>query len=840
MVSPRPLPPTTLTRPRALRPALLAAFVVALGISTVGVLDAVAFIGRPFPRFGYTETLFVNPVLFAPEESRTPQVALWDRITAVDGLPVRDAQTLTAILNATPPPGRVMLSMVDPEGKTKDVAVTLERFSVTDFFRWHTNQTILAVVILLIGMGVLLLRFNSRAVTFSLCCMANGLMMAGGVDGTFFRRFPNLFHLSAPFVPAAAMAFAVTLSPRLARRKRRFLVWGIPLLMGVVLSASLITFQGGPVQLYAALGVGSYVFLLLGAGGFFAVMWDAWRRPEGPLARARAGVIVLTWPLAMGIPALNFLMGLVFEVWELTAVPNVAVLLMPVSVAYAILRQDLFEADLTLRRLFADLILTGLATAGYAGALSVAYAIIDDQAASPAVAVAMAAMLLAVAIPIRDRFKHTVDRLMEGRRYEAQDALAGLAGQLSTELSLERALQRIAETLTRTVQPGACSVVLLDSRGEGALHAVQGAVLPMVEVASWRDAALLLRDDETAAHEDDTNEGGIRVLPLPAGVEAVVPLRASGRLLGALVLGSPVDGTRFSAADLVFLRAVAGQAAPTLANARAFDEVEELNRTLEERVRDRTAELTTLNEELRAQDKRKDELISTVSHDFRSPLAIIRSHVQTMLDDAQMPDAVRTQFLQVIDRQARRLSSMVENLLDLARIKNRGLQARALNVGELLRSAADIGRPRLEAAKVSLRMELPSSEVRVRGDAERLAQVFQNLLENAAKFTPHGGEVHLYAHADDGKVTFGVRDNGVGIPEADQPRICEPFYQVKRAGAEREGSGLGLAIVKEIVERHESRLRLHSREGAGTTWEFDLARLGETEAEVGTGQARAV
>ncbi len=809
----------------AWRALITLGFVVGLVLVGRGLLDAVQFIGRPFPNFGFTRALQVNPVLFAPSETAQAEVALWDQIQAFNGAPLRDVEHFKELLAATGPEGRAELTLTARDGRPKQVRITVRAFTVADFFRWHTNQTLLALIIIIIGAVVWLLRAGALALTFCLTCLCTALMLTGGVDGTLFHRFPLLFQVAAPIVPAAGMAFAWRLSPRLHRRRHGALAWQVPLSAGVLLAALGIFFEPGPVQVTAAMGVLVYVFLMAGALGVFVVLWRAWRRPEGPLDAARAGVIVVTWPLALGIPAANFLFGFLARGYELTAIPNVAVLLMPASVAYAIFRQDLFEADLAVRRLFAELLLTGVATALYATALALAYRFWPDAAASPAVAVALAATLLFFAVPIRDRVKSNVDAWLEGRRYDAQQALASLAQALSAELSLERALARLEDTLQHTIGPANASVQLEDEGAAPTVTTIHGAAMPAVQSEVLRDSALVLRRSIFTAgtgEDEEPPDGEVRVRELPEGVEVAIPLRAGGRQLGALLLGPSSGGpARYSPADLLFARAVAGQVGPALANARAFDLVEQLNRTLEERVRERTLELTQVNDELRALDRRKDELISTVSHDFRSPLSIIKSHIDTVLADSAMDAPTRESFLRVVERQTRRLQSMVENLLDLARIRNRGLSAARLTVTDLLKAAGDGARPRFESAKVTLRVELPPGAPAVMGDADRLGQVFHNLLDNASRFTAAGGEVCLYAREAVGTITFGVRDNGIGIPTEDQARIFEPFYQVKRAGAERDGSGLGLAIVKEVVERHGSRLRLHS-DGNGTTLEFDL------------------
>jgi signal transduction histidine kinase len=803
--------------------ALLAALVTCV----VSLLDAVSFIGKAFPGFGHTSTLLVNPVLFMPDTPEPPDIKLWDRVTTVDGVPVSDAGALAEAFAARAPGTVITLGLVEASGEAKTVRVPMQRFTTYDFFSWHTNQTLLGLIIVLVGGLVLLLRSGPRALTFSLCCLATGLMLDSGVDGTLFRRFPHLFHLSAPMVPAAGMAFALTLSPRLARHPRAYLFWLVPLLLGVLLAVASMAFHGGPVPVFAALGIATYAFLLAGAAGFFFIMLEAWRRPEGPVDRARAGIILWTWPLALGIPAVNLLMGLTLRTWPTTAIPNAAILGLPLGVGYAILRQDLFEADLSLRRIFSDLALTGLATVAYALTLTGAYSLVNDAASSRAVAVALAAGLLVIVIPIRDRFKRRLDAVLEGRRYDADEALAALSDVLSSENSLDRALYKVGRILAVTVRPRALSCTLVappDVDGQR-VHVVRGEPLEPPPASLWKGAVLVMGGEpgrQGGVYDDnEQREAGIVVGRLPPGVEVVVTLRAAGREVGALLLGPREDGGRYAPADFTFLRALAGQTAPTLAHARAFAEVEDLNRTLEQRVAARTSELTAVNEELRALDRRKDELISTVSHDFRSPLSVIRSHVQTLLADADMDGETRTSFLGVIDRQARRLTAMVENLLDLGRIRTRGVVTRPVPVLELLRGAADAVRPRAEGAGVLLRLDAPPLLV-VMADAEMLHRVLQNLLDNATKFTPRGGEVRLWARGEPGHVVMGVSDTGVGIPAADHARVCEPFYQVKRAGPEREGSGLGLAIVKEIVERHGSGLVLTSREGQGTTWEFAL------------------
>jgi len=247
------------------------------------------------------------------------------------------------------------------------------------------------------------------------------------------------------------------------------------------------------------------------------------------------------------------------------------------------------------------------------------------------------------------------------------------------------------------------------------------------------------------------------------------------------------------------------------------------------------AELTTLGQafnrmtaNLRSADKAKNAFIADVSHELRTPLTVIKGTIETLQDGAIDDLAARGPFLDAMSRETERLIRLVSDLLVLTRADAGALnlQPALLDLGELARSRCEhLKRP---AGKRQVRLEVaPSAETGagclVWADADRVAQVLDNLLDNAIRYSPPGGVVQVALERDNGQVACRVSDSGPGIPAEHLPWIFERFYRADPArGRSQGGSGLGLAIVRGLVTAHGGRVAAASREGQGTTVTFWL------------------
>jgi signal transduction histidine kinase/DNA-binding response OmpR family regulator len=231
--------------------------------------------------------------------------------------------------------------------------------------------------------------------------------------------------------------------------------------------------------------------------------------------------------------------------------------------------------------------------------------------------------------------------------------------------------------------------------------------------------------------------------------------------------------------------------------------------------------LRTSEQRLREADQRKDEFLAALAHELRNPLAPILNslHVLRMRSDA---DADFQPVLGIFERQVNQVVRLVDDLLDVSRITRDkiNLALETIDLAAVLRLALETNAPHMQAAQHELSLRVPAGPIAVEVDPVRLCQVFANLLDNAAKFTPRGGHIELAVEPREHEVVVSVRDDGVGIPLDMQARVFDMFTQIDRTLNRAQGGlGVGLTLVKRLVEMHHGRVEVRSA-GRGQGSEF--------------------
>lgn len=228
-------------------------------------------------------------------------------------------------------------------------------------------------------------------------------------------------------------------------------------------------------------------------------------------------------------------------------------------------------------------------------------------------------------------------------------------------------------------------------------------------------------------------------------------------------------------------------------------------------------------EALQAADRRKDEFLATLAHELRNPLVPIRNAVEIMR--LQGPPHERLQEIcDLIERQVEHLARLIDDLLDVSRISRGKLHLRRelVPLTTVIEYALEFARPLIEGAGHRLTVSLPREPILLDADTLRLAQVFSNLLDNAAKFTDPGGDIRLIAHREGDAVVVSVADSGIGIPAADLPNLFDLFVQIPIPGERmRRGLGIGLALTRGLLERHGGQIEASS-EGRGKGSRFTV------------------
>jgi signal transduction histidine kinase len=214
-------------------------------------------------------------------------------------------------------------------------------------------------------------------------------------------------------------------------------------------------------------------------------------------------------------------------------------------------------------------------------------------------------------------------------------------------------------------------------------------------------------------------------------------------------------------------------------------------------------ELRIHTQALEEADRRKDEFLATLAHELRNPLAPLRHGIDILRRNPD--DKTTADVRDMMDRQLGYLVRLVDDLLDVSRV-SRGkidLRIEELRVADIVRASVEASRPLIDAARHTLTVELPSEPLWVAGDLTRLAQVVGNLLNNAAKYTPEGGDIRLAVRPEGEAVLIRVSDSGIGIPADKRTEVFELFTQLEdRLDRTRGGLGIGLALVKRLVAMH--------------------------------------
>jgi|SRR5579859_6313923 len=332
----------------------------------------------------------------------------------------------------------------------------------------------------------------------------------------------------------------------------------------------------------------------------------------------------------------------------------------------------------------------------------------------------------------------------------------------------------------------------------------RSVIWQVLQSATPRLAAEISDDVLQQVAEDANHLRILRELQLISGLYA--PIQARGRTIGVLALFTSAEsGRRLNQEDLAVAQEIARRLALAIDNARLYAQTRDAIRA-------------------------RDEFLSLASHELRNPVAAISGTAQLIQRARlrnQLDEPTLNRYTSVIERTAAHLANLTEDLLDVGRLQQGRLPLRfaETDLAELVRGV--VARQQSRGSDVPISLDIHGDGCVIRADADRLEQVITNLLENAAKYSPHGGSIQVEVTADAESVSVAVRDYGIGFPPSAADRIFEPFGRATNA-TERNipGLGLGLYISRQIVERHAGRLWAESLgEGRGTTFYVWLPRM---------------
>jgi signal transduction histidine kinase len=404
------------------------------------------------------------------------------------------------------------------------------------------------------------------------------------------------------------------------------------------------------------------------------------------------------------------------------------------------------------------------------------------------------------------------------RSVEELKALGEVSQVVSSTLDLETVLTSIVRHAVQLSKTDACTIYEFDEAEQLFVSRINYGVSEEF-VEALRDARLCI-GDKTAIGQAALNRAPdqvpdlVNVLDYPhsyvqqAGFRALlaVPLMRKDRLIGGLVVRRKTAG-EFPAPVVDLLQTFAAQSVLAIHNARLFREIEDKGREIE------------------IASKHKSEFLANMSHELRTPLNAILGYTELILDNiyGDVPEKIQ-EVLERLVKNGRHLLGLINDVLDISKIEA-GQLTLSLNdysMGEVVQTVSTSLEALAAEKNLELNVKVPTDLTIDKGDEQRIAQVFLNLLGNAIKFTEKG-EVRVEVVVSNESFLVSVSDTGPGLSEADQKKIFEEFRQADGSSTrEKGGTGLGLAIAKRIVEMHGGRIWVESTLGKGSTFWFTL------------------
>ena len=825
--------------------------IVCAGIYATCLYNSVQWIGRSFPGFLLMQNRVV-PAAGLPHWSglKAGQIFLTE-LVAADGRPVESSAWLQAyVRNSTP--GQIIRYTFRRGDEHFDLSVPVMRFTTQDFLLLFVFYLLNGFAFMLVGFVVRVVRpQNPASLAMFFVGACSGLWATTACDLYGPHWFFRVHALMECLMPAAIVHLSLVFPERVGLLRKRPLLALASYALAAVLALFYQVRLFSPDAYVLAHTLATY-YLGIALLGMLILIAFRYVRTASMLTKQRIRVLFLGYFAGLLLPALIVIASAYAEKDVSFTLISFFTILWPLSVGYAILKHNFFDIDTVVKRSLYYVGLTSTLLAAYLGVLFVLNRLFRTYAfsESPYFPLVFCLGILVVFNPLRQRIQRLVDRVFFRIRYDFRETVESVSRAMTCLLNTEEIARTLLATVTDTVLVSHGVVALrgtredtflLYQRGEETEARAAGALErgheELFRIVEKRPALLTAYDlEETASISGERS----RILSLmeALGLILILPITFKSRMIGLLGVGTKKSGKCYTHSDLDLLETLANQSSVALSNATSYKELQELNENLEGLVEERTAELAESNRKLEASyeklkelDKLKSQFFSNVGHELRTPLTLSLAPLESILQGEMGElDPQKASLLATIHRNALKLLKLINNLLDFSKIEAGRLK---LTIGRqaIAPFLREIVEPfRLAGEKRGIRFVheeqgLRDPDLELYIDRDRMDKVFANLLSNALKYTPAGGEVRVSLEEQEDALTVAVADTGPGIPADDLPHIFERFYQATAKDAVRlPGTGIGLSLVKEFTEMHGGAVSVESTPGQGTRFTVRLLK----------------
>lgn len=499
-----------------------------------------------------------------------------------------------------------------------------------------------------------------------------------------------------------------------------------------------------------------------------------------------------------------------------------------IATFYSIVRHRLFDLRLVLARSIAYLLLTSVLVGGYivltlliSSNLIESYELTGRQAVVPIVSILLLSLTMN---PLLKFLSRITSRVFYKDSYEPQQFLGDLNKVIISRVDMTGLQQGATRVMEQYLKVYFAVFDLPGEDGRPGSKKFDARKMKELRMVLSRQGSSMVLVDELLREQE-----GLRKYLEGLNVAAAVRLSAAhGQGQGYLLLGSKKNGSAYTAQDVDMLRIASGELAIAIQNATRFEEIEQFNKTLQEKVDEATKKLRQTNERLRVLDQTKDDFISMASHQLRTPLTSVKGYVSMVLDgDGGKINETQRKLLTQSFLSSQRMVYLISDLLNVSRLKTGKfiIEPVESNLANVIEEEVAQLTETVKARGLELSYHKPDNFPTLWYDETKIRQVLMNFIDNAIYYTPEGGQINVYLVDKPNSIEFTVVDDGIGVPKHEQHHLFSKFYRAKNAKSARpDGTGLGLFMAKKVVVAQGGAIIFSSTEGKGSTFGFTFPK----------------
>lgn len=534
------------------------------------------------------------------------------------------------------------------------------------------------------------------------------------------------------------------------------------------------------------------------------------------------------------LPVTNFVLPLAFGFSKLILVSPLYTAVFSFLIAYAIIKHKLFDIKTVVARSVAYIMLISTLVGIYIFIVFfISNQLFDGNSTLVEQLVPLgAALFLVMTAPFfKVLFDRFTNRIFYRDSYDPQEFLDELNNSIVSNIEIGILLRHSTSVIQANLKSEYCGIII-PSQDDQTFRAVG------VEDGRLRASELKVLGDRVKKHDgkiityEELDEYGAELKIIFDKYNIAILSHLSTLSYGErqtiayILLGPKISGNIYSSQDIKIVDLISDELVIAIQNALRFEEIQEFNVTLQQKVNEATSKLKRTNEKLKAMDETKDEFISMASHQLRTPLTSVKGYLSMVLEgDAGDVNENQRKLLDQAFVSSQRMVYLISDLLNVSRLRTGKfiIDSHPANLSEIVEGEVAQLKEQANSRNQELVFDKPDDFPSLMLDETKIRQVIMNFVDNAMFYTPSGGKIKVELSMDKNHVYFMVKDNGIGVPKEEQKHMFTKFYRAKNARNIRpDGTGLGLFMAKKVIVAQGGNVLFDSAEGKGSTFGFSF------------------